>query len=60
MSAIITPILKVIAALTPFVILVSINIKKTGPIKKERKKPKLAAALTSSIIIYLLAHYIYL
>ena len=44
MSAIITPISNAIAALTPFVMLVSINIKKTGPIIKARKNPKGIAA----------------
>lgn len=39
MSAKITPVSKVMAALNPLVMLVSINIKKTGPIMKLRKKP---------------------
>lgn len=38
-SAMITPESNVMAALNPFVMLVSIRIKKTGPIIKLRKKP---------------------
>lgn len=43
-SAIITPASKAMAALIPFVILVSMSTKKTGPIIKAKKKPRGIAA----------------
>lgn len=50
MSANITPKSKATAALKPFVALVSISTKKTGPIIKAKKKPNGIAVCMSSII----------
>jgi hypothetical protein len=49
-SANITPISKIIAAFIPLLMLVSINVKKTGPTKKAKPKPK-KTALTYSLNI---------
>ena len=51
-SASITPISKAIAALKPLVILVSIRIKKTGPIIKLRKNPRVIPVNKPSNISY--------